>query len=393
MDCLFEFPEHKNQMALMEIILSPDFSQSEILRESLFPGEGTHFSYEHELSRLHYSFDKRIALFDNADHGFVNYGFDKQVFDQGFSVTIIPYLPDNSSPNRSDYDYLLENNETVFDLWSSIKPENPFSGDSVYTFSSSLIRYNHATSDTSVIFTHEPVFIDSSTFTNTRIVDLRYTPGGTLLAIINEIEYQIEYIEDYNYYHGVESEHDMYLIEINSANSVDTLLSVPESDAIFPFTNLYISQNLILMSANQHTYEYNMTSGEMSLLYEGTIPRNMAMDEQSLTFDNGNKYYRFEDDYVFDLSAHFSNIAYSIPFQNLVAVQTIADRDKVFIFDINTEAIVHTITIDDLPEFNPVNGDSTYRLENPIFTPQGELILMHFRETYLTDEDYERRCG
>lgn len=393
MDCLFELPEAKNELALMEIVLSPDFSKQEILRETLFPGEGTHFSYEHELSRFHHSFNGRIALFEHGDHGFINYGHEKQVFHQPFSLVITPYLPDNSSPNRSDYDFFQENNESVFDLTSSIRPVNPYSGDSVFTYSSLVSRYNHGTSDTSVIFSHEPVFIDSSSFRNTRIVDQRYIPGGNILLIIDEIEYEIKYLEDYDYFYGVEREHDMYLLEIDEANLADTLLFVPESADKYPLQNLYVSKNRVFISANQYTYEYKMSSGEMEVLYEGSIPRNVSVDEQTMTFNNGEMFYRQEDDFVFDLSAHFSKIAYSIPYQNLVAIQTLIDSDKIFIFDIETESIIYTISSEDLPEFMPVDGDSGFRLENPVFTADGELIFMYIRQTYIRDADYERRCG
>ncbi|MGN8226095.1 hypothetical protein ABFW99_010630 [Gracilimonas sp. BCB1] len=393
--CLFEFPEHKNELRLMEIKYSESISDVQVLRKNVFIGEGTNIPHEFELNRLYYSYDGMTSYFRHGKKGFMNYGSDEKVFQQPLLINHPTFLEYYSSPDRSDFDYQLSSNTSIYHDYILHRVENPFTGDSISTTTEFLIEFDHNLSSSDTLQRFESVFVDSITYRKDRIVDQRYTPEGEILMVTGNIGYTIKYSEEYDYYFGVKTaQHSYHLLKVNRGLLVDTLFTVHNEEEPASGLLMAVSAEKILLSTRgPNTYQFNGSDGSLKFLYSGGRPRNIAVDDQSLTFDKGRKHYSFLEEKVTDLTNYFDDIIYSMPYKNLVAVQTRADEDKIFVFDLNSKSISYTIRVDDLPEFKQVVGNSSYRLENPIFTEDGELIFMYIRETYLTDVEYEKRCG
>lgn len=391
--CIFEFPENKNELSLMEIIYDDGFSKIEVLRTNEFMGEGTNIPYEYEFSRFHHSFNGMISYFWNGKKGFMNYGPEKKVFSQPMVISHPSFLSNISSPHRSAFDYQLNSNTSIYHDYESHKAENPFNGDTVNTAMSSLYKFDHNLKNTEMLLRYGPIFLDSSTYKITRTFDQRYTFDNEILVVAGDVTFNLQYDEDLDYYYSIDKSRQMYLFKLNEDLSLDTLFTVPDDESQFPYLESYISAERILLTNGGNTYQFNKSNRELKFLYEGSTPQNMAIDDLSLTFDKGTKYYSFLENEVIDLSDYFNDIKYSIPYKNLVAVQVYSAPDKLYVINLDSKSVINTISSDELPEFNSVSGNSSFRIENPVFTKDGDLIFMHIRQTYLEDEEYEARCG
>lgn len=389
--CLFELPENKNELRLMEIIYSDNFSEIQVLRKKIFIGEGTNIPYEFEFNRLYYSFDHVTSFFSNGKMGFMNYGAEKSVFEQPLLISHPEYLDINS--RRRTYDYLKSSNTYIFHTLEEYEAKNSFSGDTVSTHQSSLNKYDFNSGSSEVLLSYKPVFLDSSTYKVTRIFDQRFTPDNEIFVVTGDETSSIHYDEEYDHYFGIAESIQMYFLQLDEDLSLDTLFTFPGDGGQFPYLIPYISEHRIIVTFNGNTYEFDKSDRSLKFLYSGSTPQNIAIDDLSLTFDKGTKYYSFIEGEVIDLSDYFDDIKFSIPYKNMVAVQIFSETDKLFVIDLNTKSIVKTITTDELPELSPVTGNSSYRLENPIFTKEGDLIFMYIRQTYLEDVEYEERCG
>ncbi len=391
--CVFEFPESKNELRLMEIMYSDNFSEVQVLRSTVFFGEGTDIPNEYKFDRLYYSFDGMTSYFRNGEKGFMNYGGDEKVFEQPLLINHPPFLKYNSSPSRSDFDYQLSSNTSIYHDYEIQYVVNPFSGDTISTTSNFLIEFNHNSDNSDTLQLNEPVFLDSVTYKQNQVFNQFYTPEEEILLVAGATNFYIEYNEEFDFYFGTPTTEQLYLIKLNTDSSMDTLFTVLDDDEpIKRFRPLvYVKKTLLVIGDN--TYQFNKTDGSLKFLYNGYDVQNMSIDNESLTFDNGYKYYSFASDKVTNLNDYLDDIKFSIPFKNLVAFQTWSDEDKIFVFDLNTRSMIKTIKTDELPEFTKVVGSSSYRLENPVFTEDGQLIFMYIRQTYLTDVEYEKRCG
>lgn len=392
-DCLFELPENKNELIVQEIILNTNFENPEILRTYSFKGGGVNVPYNFEFYRMEYAFDGVTSYFTIGDKGFMTYGNDKSAFEQPVDITHPPFLKQNTSPMRGEFDYQASTNESIYHKTKYYLVENPFTKDSVDLPQHRLNRYDHTLMSGENLLEYNPVFIDSVTVDLTRIYDQRFTPDGQILMIGTSTLSEINSSEGSEYVHLDEFYNQMYLFELKEDLTLDTLFTFPQQDENESYyRGIKLSGSNIFMVFNGNTYEFNQNSRQVNFLYKGTLPHNISADEQSLTFNYGEKYFNFTKNEVVDLSEYFSDIIFSVPHKNLVAIQNRPDTDKIYIFDTRVKSVVRTISYDELPAFSEVSGIKKYRLENPVFTKDGNLIFMQIRTTFLDDEDYISEC-
>lgn len=389
--CIFEFPENKNELRVMEIMYSDSFLEAQVLRKNIFIGDGNNIPYDFEFISIYYSFDGRTSYFRNGKKGFINYGADITVYSEPMLISHPPFLSYNSGPHKSDFDYQRSSNTSIYHDYKSYEVENPFTGDTVYTTLEFLYQFDHLTESSELLQSYKPVFLDSMTYKITSIFDQRYTPDNEIFVVAGDVTWDIHYNEEYDFYFGIpQSSQEHFLLKLKEDLSFDTLITAVEGEGR---PQPFISKNRTLLTIGKNTYQFNKLNGSIKFLYEGNVPQNMAIDEQSLTFHKGTKYYSFLKDKVIDLSDYFDDIKFSIPYKNLVAVQIYSEKDKLYVIDLNKKSIIKTISSHELPEFKEVSGSSFFRIENPVFTTDGDLIFMHIRQTYLEDEEFEKRCG
>lgn len=391
--CLFEFPHDKNELIVSEVLLFDNYSTPQNLRTTKFIGHGNNFFYEYEFNRFMYSLDGNTAFFWNGQKGFMNYGANRDLFNQSIDIRHPSFLDNYSSNQRSDFDYHSSLNKSIYHSYQSSYKINPFTGDSIYITNHSLIEHDYSSERDDTLLIYETIFPDTNLYSETQIFDQRYTASTDILFTAHTILYEITEYSNDGYLTSGEISRQVLLLKTNYSKTIDTLL-VLNSENISPFHIIpTVFKSKLYITYDNKTYLFDLESKSEKLLYNGGEPQNFSNDESALTFDKGKRYYHFESGKVLDLTDYFPNIIYSMPHKNIVAVQTHPETDTIYLFDIDKESIINTITVDDLPAFEPVYGNSTYRLENPVFIENGDLIIMNIRQTYLTDLEYERRCG
>lgn len=370
-----------NKIYVQEFIIDKDF-------KNISPLRSYSFGSDDELNvvpNFDYTIDGSVAL---SGYSVANYGAELSTFDSEFSLT--------GNNKFNDYDNIQD--KFISSSRSTMYIKIPEHNDSVALNLDLALEYENSHQSNDTLFSSSYEFADSSHYKINNIQHLEYSISGEPILLVNDRVNTIEYSNGgYNRTSDVIGSH---LIQVFSDTNYDTLYTYFDETDLTSYDQIYFSVTKAgtFIKINGKVFLLN-DKKELKYLYSGSLPDRSNLDGNAILTDYKGQYYDVIRDKDIDLPSFFTGtdqIIYGYPSNNeLIALKLSGtsslnnNQERIFIYDTNLEAVIDSITTNDLNDFGieerisaPGLSDIYTKLTNPIFTSDNRLIFMYVYEEF-----------
>ena len=379
-DCIFQAPDQKQLYTITEFSYDPSTKQVQIIRTSKFETSNIAFDPSRAFNSTGYTNNAEATLLYN---GYMNFGV-KDVDNQ-------PLEFESFNFNQDQFDYSTNNNQILF-IYYGYKYLHPdFSDDSVLVHDDLLITYDISNSVFDTLHRSSSTFTDSVTVKTENIFSGYFGDNDRIIVLASNFDISLEKSSD-----GQISENSVYkdshIVEFKTNQPIDTLYTYnPQTQ--FDHPSLIANNFGIYIEVgnsselDEGVHQINAT-GELSFIANTEIPGQFSLDGSTYVSSFKNRIYSFESNKVYNLYDVFTNKKYVFPNSKNAVLIDLLNDSTMYYYSLETEEITDSITVADLPDFEPVPNEkiSYTRLTNPILKEDNSVIFMAIKRSFLKDE-------